>query len=200
MNIGVSLIRLGRLDEAEEWLRKAIRIFSRKTDADRLSYAHNNLGITLKLGGKIKEARTSYFHALQLSTICRNVNMRLHILANLATLYEFEGRTRVAIRYHVRAGELARKHGFRVQSSLALINAATQYSILGKYKVAVSKLLNALKLVRALELQFEIASAHESLGLAYFFSKHIRKAVSNLEMAAQYFSKAGADKDRSYLR
>lgn len=198
MNIGAALIRLGKSEEAESPIRKAIKIFTRQNDLDRLCLAHNNLGIAKKLSGKTKDARNSYFHALQLSSVCKNINIKLHILANLAITYESEGRTAYAIRYHSKAASLAKEFGFRVQMGIALINAGAQYSILGQYKSAVGRLTKALEIVGALDLQFEVASAYESLGLTYLLSKHFRKAADNFGRASTAFHKAGADKD--YLR
>jgi transcriptional regulator with GAF, ATPase, and Fis domain/serine/threonine protein kinase len=196
MNTGVTLIRLGRLNEAKRWIEKAITLFSRENDVDRLSWAYTNLGIVLKQKGNVREARYSYFHALQLSRICRNFRLRLNILSNLAITYSLEGRTNQAIRYHTRAALFAKKLGFNVQLGVALIDAAVQYSILGKYKSAVSRLLKALDIVSPLGLQFEIASGYENMGITYLLSHHYRKAVSNLELAINYFEKAGSHRDK----
>lgn len=196
MNVGVTLIRLGRLNESENWIRKAIKAFSLDDDVDRLSYAYNNLGITLKYQGRIKEARNSYFFALQLARICKNIRLRLNILANLGVTYESEGRTHQAIKSYSRASSLARKSGFPVLLGMTLINAALQYSILGHYKRSIARLTKALKIVSSLDLKFEMGSAYESLGVTYLLSHHYRKSISNLGLSISHFSKAGADKDR----
>ena len=61
LNSGEILKDLGRLDEAEIWIRKAISI---KPD---YVIAHNNLGNILRANNKLKEAESSYCKAISLN-------------------------------------------------------------------------------------------------------------------------------------
>ncbi|MCI0613499.1 tetratricopeptide repeat protein, partial [bacterium] len=97
MNVGVFMARVGNLDEAEKWLRRAVHFFQRQNDLDRLSHTFNNIGILFKQKGKIQRARLCYFRSLQLSRAQRNYNLTVSALINLGLTYEIEGRLKRAL-------------------------------------------------------------------------------------------------------
>ena len=103
MNLGIVYGRLGHLDKAEKLLLRAVSIFKKENDSERLSYAFGNLGIVLKQKGKTREARDSYFKSLQLSRLNRIPNLMIGALNNLGMSYEIEGRLPKALHMGMKA-------------------------------------------------------------------------------------------------
>jgi tetratricopeptide (TPR) repeat protein len=92
-NLGNTLKKLGKLDEAEASLRQAIAL---KPD---FAEAHSNLGITLKELGRLDEAEASYTQAISLKPDFAKVHSNLGgTLEELGKLDEAEASYRQAIR------------------------------------------------------------------------------------------------------
>jgi tetratricopeptide (TPR) repeat protein len=66
MNLGIVFGRLGQLENAKKWLDRAVAVFQKHNDSERLAIVLGNLGILLKQQGKTQEARRCYFRSLQL--------------------------------------------------------------------------------------------------------------------------------------
>lgn len=200
MNVGVFMARVGNLDEAEKWLRKAIHFFQRQNDLDRLCYAFNNIGVLLKQKGKIQKARQSYFRSLQLSRVQRNYNLTASALTNLGLTYEIEGRLKKALHYATQAIRIARRIGLRKELASALAQAGREYAFLGTYQKSISCLKEALKIHDELKATAEIALTSEALGVSYSLSNHPKDALPHLARARDLYKKAGADLDTKRIQ
>jgi transcriptional regulator with GAF, ATPase, and Fis domain/serine/threonine protein kinase/tetratricopeptide (TPR) repeat protein len=199
MNLGIVYGRLGQFDLAEKWLSKAVRVFQKQNDSERLSYALGNLGILLKQKGKTTEARACYFRSLQLSRIYKNVLGTTSALINLSATFEIEGRLRKALSQIRRAIKLARISKLPRQIAYGLTQAGRIYAILGKYRLSIEALKEALELRLELKHTAEIAVTQETLGLTYLLSGHTREALVQFSYASSLLEKSNAKLDNKRI-
>ena len=107
MNLAVAHGQLREFEKAGTYLRKAIRMFSRDEDTDRVSYAYNNLGVLLKEKGEFKEAQQNHWRSIHLSRVSGNDYILSAAYENLGITYGLEGRMDLAILYGKKAADVA---------------------------------------------------------------------------------------------
>ena len=116
-------------------------------------------------------------------------------LINLSASYEIEGRLAKALRYAKQTIKLARGAKLSQQIAYGLTHAGRIYAILGKYKLSVAVLKEAIDLRIALKHTAELAATHETLALTYMLSGHLREALIQFSNASKLFEKANATLD-----
>lgn len=195
MNLGIVFGRLGHLDKAEKLLLKAVSIFKKENDSERLSYAFGNLGIVLKQKGKTREARDIYFRSLQLSRLNRIPNLMIGALNNLGMSYEIEGRLRKALHMGMKAIRLARRNKLNFLLASALTQTGRQLAIIGRYGKSIAFIKEALTLRKEQQLLADLALTHETLGLVFFLSHHLKDAYFHFSQALDLYKKANAQID-----
>ena len=191
MTLAMVMMRLGKLNGAKKWILRAIRIFNRRQDTDRLSIALLNLGLVYKQAGQLKEARAHYHQSLHLSRMNRNQSMYCAILNNLAVTFELEGRTDRAIQHYTRSARTARASGIKGTYAIARANAGLQYAFQNRFSKAIRSLMEAIEIYKELNWKVELAEAHEYLGTAYLLSNHFSNAETHLKFAERLFNESG---------
>jgi Nif-specific regulatory protein len=194
MNLGVTYIKMGNPD-AEKWLTRAIRWFSKIQDADRLAHAHNNLGVLYKQRGDLTEARKNYSHAIHLAQMSKNSSILSPAYTNIAVTYELEGRPEPALECYSRAIRIARTAGSKMNESLALTNSGLILAFQGRFQRAISVLKQAALLRKELGLKAYLAGTHEYLGITYLLSRHFKDAGRSFKMSEAMFQAARCDRD-----
>jgi tetratricopeptide (TPR) repeat protein len=79
--------RLGMLEEAEEWTKKAIHLFEQLGDVGGLAQATQGLGMIYRKKGLYIEALQNYQHALQIARKINDEILIANCLNNLASLH-----------------------------------------------------------------------------------------------------------------
>lgn len=77
VNLGITYYRSGRLEQAEQALRRALDLNPSRADA------YNHLGIVLRYRGRFEEARAAYEQALKLDANYSYAYLNLGILYDL---------------------------------------------------------------------------------------------------------------------
>ena len=185
-NYGIILINLGRLQEAEVSIRKAIEL----NPKDAL--LHTNLGTILKDLGKIKQAEVSIRKAIELNPNYAIAHLNLgNILRDLGNFQEAALSTRKAI-------ELNPNY------AIAHLNLGNILRDLGNFQEA------AISCCKAIEINSNLAEAYYSLSLIKYsnqnkiwkgqlFSKKILNNKSPKEKINIYFARANIlHKEKKY--
>ncbi len=193
MTLAMVLMRLGKLSAARNWLLRAIRIFNRRQDTDRLSIALLNLGLVYKQDGRLKEAREQYHQSLHLSRMNRNQYIFCAVLNNMAVTFELEGRTDRAIRLYTRSARAAGASGFKGTYAIAKANAGLQYAFQNRFSKAIRSLREAITIHKEMNWRVQLAEAQESLGVTYLLSNHFRNAEIHLKFAERLFGETGTN-------
>ena len=156
-NYGIILKDLGKLEEAEESLRKSIQLNANYADT------HSNLGNILRNLGKLREAELSQRKAIELNPELANAHSNLgNIFRDLGKLKEAELSTRKAIELNPEFVEAYSNLGF------ILIN-------LGKLQEAESLQL------KAIELNPQHAEAHSNLAYIQLLNGDYGSGLENYE-------------------
>lgn len=157
--IGYCNIYLGLYTEAEEALKKTIRI---KPDyADAYFY----LGITYRKLGRHMEEADAFKQAI-------------HLKSDYAEAYSELGTAYSGLKHNQEAVE-ALKQAIRIKPDLAEAHhrLGVTYNTLGRYTEAVEALKQAIR------IKPDYADSYVSLGFAYFQLKHNQEAVEALKQA-----------------
>jgi tetratricopeptide (TPR) repeat protein len=126
--MGYAFQREGKLDEAETYYRRAVRISPSAADV------HNNLALTLRLQGKFDEAADQYRQALQGEPNNANIHY------NLGNTLQSLGKLDEAINQYYEALRIKPEHAY------AHNNLANALSEQGKLDEAVNHYRQALKI------------------------------------------------------
>lgn len=154
---GRSLAELDRLDEAEQVLRRAVRV--------RDAAAEYNLGTVLDRKERWEEARTHYERALAIDPF------HARAMNNLAVGFDRHGQTTMALALYARALEAAPT------------NAET-YSNLGSALIQQRRFAEAIRaLESAITLDPDAPDAHNNLGIALAQSGRFADAMAEFEAA-----------------
>ena len=158
-NLGIALKREGRVPEAMEHFKEAVRINPDYAEA------HNNLGIALIGTGKLEEAISHYKEAIQIDPNYTEAHY------NLAIAFEKAGRTDLAIKEYRQAIELNRNFA-KASNNLGLL-----YLKQGSIEEAITQYNEALR------VEPGYAMAHNNLGIAYAQIKRTDEAVKHFQEA-----------------
>jgi len=197
MNVGTVYLQMGKFMVAEKWVLRAIVLFQKQEDVERLSLAYNNLGLVKKNLGELNPARECYFRSIQLARLCRNRKNHIAFLLNVALTYGLEGRTGRAISFFRRAEMAARKAKLPFLVAMACNNLGLQYSIQGKFGEGIRCLTESERIREKLGLRTHLAFTYEYKGLAYLFSKRFSRAEQYLNRAAHLFAESNCVLDQS---
>lgn len=146
-NKGISLYRLGLIDEAKTILKKSI-------DVNPVNpLAHNNLGLIYESKGQLDKAKDKYINSLKYAPDYAHANN------NLGNMLLNEGKHEEAIKFF--------KKAIRIDSNYytAYFNLANTYYKYGKLIYAIKRYLDAIN------INPNYAEAYANLGIALFDKK-----------------------------
>ena len=118
--LGMALVREGRLEEAVALLKKALRGYQQLGDEENVARLHADLGLILMNSGRGKAARSHYQRALGAWTGKHNLARLTHVLNNIGVLAHQQGDYRQAEETLRQAMGYARRSGdVRMQAFIA---------------------------------------------------------------------------------
>ncbi len=192
---GVILKNLGKLQEAEASLRKAIELNPNSAKA------HTNLGSILRNLGKLNEAEISLHKAIEINPDFANAHYNLgNVLKDLGKLNEAELSLRQAIRIksdfaeaHSNLGNVLRDLGKLQDAELSTRKAieinpdyAISHSNLGSILIDLGKLQDAeLSIRKAIELMPDHAMSHCNLGSIFIKLGKFKEAELSIRKAIE---------------
>jgi len=164
LNLGITLWRQGRYDEATEHATRALEEARQIGDQLGEARAWYRLGVAHLRQQEFDQALDCYQRSLGVN---RQLGERLgeaNVLGNLGLLYERQGRYEQAHDYHQRALNLYRELGTRGGEATTLGNLGSVYRRQKRYEQARAHHQQALVLFRELGYQRDQAEALNGLG------------------------------------
>jgi DNA-binding SARP family transcriptional activator/tetratricopeptide (TPR) repeat protein len=164
LDLGITLWRQGRYDEATEHSKRALDLAHQTGDQLGEARAWYRLGVAHLRQREFEQALDCYQRSLRVN---RRLGERLgeaNVLGNLGLLYERQGRYEQAHEYQQRALDLYRELGTRGGEATTLGNLGTVYRRQGRYEQARAHHHQALVLFRELGYQRDQAEALNGLG------------------------------------
>jgi LuxR family maltose regulon positive regulatory protein len=194
---GLSLARMGQLNQASEWLERSLDVYEMLRDEQRVAMLHMELGVTYVNAGLYDQARIHYSQALEYWRQADNVLQQANLLNNLGVLYHLQGDYEQADLLLEEALICAADNGYTRTEVAALAGIGDLYTdlealdaALGVYCRACDEaqriddrfLLLYLELAKAAltRLKGEYLRARDSLELA---GRIARQSSSNFEQA-----------------
>lgn len=191
-NLGFTLVRQGKIQEAINHYTEALRI------DPYFAIAHYNLGIALTMQGNIQEAIGHYTRALQINPNYAAAHNKLGILlANQGKYQEainhFAEALRVkpnSVELHINLGNSLVEMG-KIDESIAYYTEALRINDhhfgahykLGNALIRQGKIQEAIThYARSLEIKPDFAEAHFNLGLASFMIGDISSAIQEYQI------------------
>ena len=140
-NLANDSYHLGQLDQATEYLRRALALATDAESLTRMANAHMALGITARASGHFDAALKHCDRALAMHRLLGHERIANHILNNLADVHFAAGRLEEAKHYQ----QTCLERGRQSNDPVALAAAACE---LARYALTEGRLDDALPLVR----------------------------------------------------
>ncbi len=193
-NACVLLTNTGRLDDALEECRAALRLREQTGGAEALAKAHNNLGLVLQYLARFEEADRHFRQAREINHRLGDAAGETINWANLGVSATQAGRYSDAIESLPRALALARAHRGEAwaaeQARVVRVNQAVVFERLGAYREALSLYDEVLEESAAMEPRRRAALA-VNRGIAYRNLGDPRTALRAFDEARAAFERAG---------
>jgi tetratricopeptide (TPR) repeat protein len=161
--LGAALINLGRIDEGEALVERALETFRSDENRRLIALARRTLAGAATLHGQIERAGELYREALSLASALADERGMKIINANLAEIEFATGNTESALQHAYEALEIARQHR-DVFVCGSLLNISAYLIALKRYEEARSAAREAIAVAREIENDLYLAIAIQHLG------------------------------------
>jgi ATP/maltotriose-dependent transcriptional regulator MalT/DNA-binding SARP family transcriptional activator len=135
---GLSLSRMGQLQEAIEWLMQSLDVYGALNDAQRVAMLRMELGVTYVNTGRHDHALTHYSQALDYWRRADNVAQQANLLNNLGVLHYLRGDYEQADLLLEEALSCADQSGHTRAKVAALASIGDLYADLGAVDAALA--------------------------------------------------------------
>ncbi|MGH3736074.1 MAG: BTAD domain-containing putative transcriptional regulator [Micromonosporaceae bacterium] len=169
--LGAALARVGRHDEAEPYLRRALHHAEGIGDPAAVCRALDALGLNAGLGGDHHTAVGYQERALTLAREIGDADRIANCLFNIGGAYSFLGEYDLAIRHTHEALTLWRSTSFEIGVAWSLANLAEMHQLAGRHSTALEYGEQALDFLRPIggsetmpSLLLAMGRAHAALG------------------------------------
>jgi LuxR family maltose regulon positive regulatory protein len=151
---GVSLLRLGRLNEAVEWLERSLAAYAALDDGQNRAILLMDLGLAYRSGGRYDRALAHYDRALEYWRRVDNVAQQANLLNNLGVLYHLKGDYERAASLLEEALDCAGQSGYVRIEALALSSIGDLYADLDAPDAALDAYAQARERARRIDYRF----------------------------------------------
>jgi signal transduction histidine kinase len=171
--VATSLINLANTladrenERAISYYRRGIKAFKEMGDFPAQVTALQALGSTLRMAGKLDEARSTLEEALTLFHYEIDYAIRLGVLNSLSNTYTELGMKDLAMKTRQEHLSISRKLKDPLQVAMSLVNVANELNQIGNFAEAESNLLEACKLFEARGEKMRLISAYRGLVTCY---------------------------------
>ncbi len=140
---------------------------------------------------KYDSAFSCYATALKSAEEMQQASENIEALVSIGRIYEFQRLGNGAIRYFLKARNLALSHGFtKVEADICLI-IGSSFRVANKYDSALKYLLTGLELFTRLNDYAGMAKAYNNLGITHRNIRNFKEALTYFEMARTLNQKQG---------
>jgi tetratricopeptide (TPR) repeat protein len=186
--LGITLMDQSRYDEAIVAFERALMLFGRAGDERGQAMAHSNLGLVLRMDGRLEESRDALCRALEYYE--RERLNESGPANNLALTYVAMGRPDEALPLALRAVDIDRATGARIQLAGTLDTLGQVYAGQGRHGDAVAMYHEALSLEQGLSDQ-KVVGMLVHLGTSYRDSGHPARAAESWQSALRMIDEQG---------
>lgn len=196
-NIGLAYLRLGRFDEASEYLFQAEKIALQGKDTILLGAIINNLGNVFFVADRPEESQPYYRRAYRLAEEKGHYRSLLMACTGLGNSFFKMNQLDSALTYAQRATALLRTDNDMVSLSISMSNLANIYGEMGNCQKADSISNEVIEIAREHQLDRYEALAHQTKAECAFRRTDYQQAV---QLAAHSFALIDSSGDYSFLR
>ena len=151
---GLSLSRMGQLQEAIEWLTQSLAVYRALNDAQRVAMLHMELGVTYCSTGRYDQALTHYNRALDHWRKTGNIAQQANLLNNLGVLHHLRGAYEHADMLLEEALACAEQSGYARVKVAALASIGDLYADLDSVDAALAACRQAYALAQSIDDRF----------------------------------------------
>jgi len=191
-NIGLSLLRQGRLAEGQGELLKALHLYEELDAAYDVALAHHDLGLSHELGGNLPEAIEQYQAALRHWEKAGSLGPWANTLNGLGVVYYLLGRYDEALPILKEALTRAQQAGDLRVEAFAWASLGDLHRDLGAFEQARQAFEQALEVAERIRLGFIVTYALNALGSTWRLQGELIQARQYLERAGQHAEAQGA--------
>lgn len=189
--VGLFNLRMGRHQQAEQWLRRAMELYEQSHHQEGLATVLYRLGDTLYSVGEYEQAEALYRRSLNLFTQNNDVWGQIALLNNLGNLLLNLGKPEEAKVCYERALHLADSIGEQWLRSTVLSNLGNQLYEEGNFDAAIQVNEEALALKRAFGGRMGIAVGLLNLSACYNALKKYTLAENLLRESISTYREIG---------
>jgi len=190
-NLGRTHLRLGRFDDANDELQRALALVRQADDHGAEADTVQSIGLIHLERGQWDAAFDSFQRALALARAAGDRSLEARALGSLGEVTQYQGRYRVALDHVRQALALFREIGDRATEADALIGTGSLYGRLGDDSLALEHLQQALRVARDIGDRHREASALEHLGDASRRQGRNAVAYDQYQQAMRLFREIG---------
>ena len=163
---GVSLARMGQLNEASACLAQSLQIYESLDDAPRVAMLCMELGLAHMIAGRYDQTFMLYHRAFDHWSKANDITQQANVLNNLGVLEHLQGYYERAARLLEEAVDCARKSGYARIEALAVSSIGDLYADLDAVEAARDAFRQAREVARRTDynhLLFHLDLAEASL-------------------------------------
>jgi len=148
---GVSLARMGRLNEASACLAQSLQIYESLDDAPRVALLCMELGLAHMIAGRYDQTFMLYHRAFDHWSNANDINQQANVLNNLGVLEHLQGYYERAARLLEEAVDCARKSGYARIEALAVSSIGDLYADLDAVEAALDAFRQAREVAQRID-------------------------------------------------
>ncbi len=183
LNYSLSFRHQGDHENAFDAISKACDLLDYSSDLELLVKVLSQKGIAECYRAKTAQGFETLNDALQKSQTLENKTIRIQVLFNLGTAYEFDNNFMLAFDAYRQAIELSVKSENEYLFALSMNNFANILLEFNEFEQAYKLYLHALKIFQKLEIYRGIMLTYNNMGNYYFYKSDFKEAINYYEKA-----------------
>jgi len=189
---GLSLSRIGQLNEATEWLAQSLATYKTLGDEQRVAMLHMELGTAYLAIGHYGEALTHYNRSLEHWRQTENIAQQANLLNNLAVLHHRQGDYEQAASLLEEALTCARQSGYARMEAFALSGIGDLYADLEALEAALAAYQQAHEIAQEVDERFLLLYLDLAQAALARSQGELAQARALLESAERQAQKSGS--------
>jgi len=194
-NLGLALLYLGRLPEAQGYLEKARSRWLKLANDWRLIHTLDNLGLLYMCQGDYERSEAAYLESLAKARALANASLEVYPLVNLAEIARDRGDYPKALDLYEKALALGREIDQPYVSIYVLDGIANTHRLMGDISRAESLVKAATAEAEERGGVYELGLCTTSLALIQRERGELKEAVASLERAVSLLKESGAKRE-----
>jgi LuxR family maltose regulon positive regulatory protein len=193
---GLSLFKIGQLNEAVEWLEQSLAAYTALSDEQNVAMLFMDLGMAYRSSGRYERALAHYDRALDYWRKVDNVAQQANLLNNLGVLCHLKGDYEQAASLLEEALDCARQSGCVRIEALALSSIGDLYTDLDAPDAALDACRQAHEVAGRIDYRFLLLYLDLAEAALARSRGDLERALDLLDSATQMAQGSGSDYER----